>query len=124
MIISCNTLVDLARENIKEIDVNQLKDVLGQGICLIDVREPAEFVCGHVAGMVNMPRGVLEMKLSTHPSLNGEPLTDDIVIYLICRSGGRSALAAQSLQGMGFKKVYSVAGGMIDWEKAGLEIQR
>ncbi len=124
MIISCDALVSLARENVKEVDIHQLSDVLDQDICLIDVREPPEVVCGHIKGMVNMPRGVLEMKLSTHPLFKQTGINADTSIYLICRSGGRSALAAEALQRLGLAQVYSVAGGMIAWEKAGLAVER
>jgi len=44
-------------------------------------------------------------------------------LYLICRSGARSALAAESLQRMGFTQVYSVAGGMQAWLDAGLAVK-
>ncbi|WP_266095393.1 rhodanese-like domain-containing protein, partial [Acinetobacter brisouii] len=74
---------------------------------------------------VNMPRGVLEMRIHQHPAVLQH--CDTLValdalaeheIYLICRSGGRSALAAVSLQNMGFPKVFSVAGGMQAWQDA------
>jgi rhodanese-related sulfurtransferase len=43
-------------------------------------------------------------------------------IYLICRTGGRSALAAASLQDMGFSKPLSVAGGMMQWQQDGFPL--
>lgn len=119
--ISCDDLIYNARQNITEVDVNHLHDRLSAPICLIDVREPGEFVTGHIEGAINMPRGVLEMQIGGHPALEGKQV-GDVCIYLICRSGGRSALAAESLEKMGIDKVYSVAGGMLAWQQAGLEI--
>lgn len=82
---------------------------------LIDVREPAEFQNGTIPGAVNMPRGVLEFMIHTHPGLQCEshPVKEkaDSYIVLFCQSGGRSALAAASLQSMGFTNVKSMAEG-------------
>lgn len=128
MIISSKTLVAEARQNIKEIDVDALSSLNLQDLCLIDVREPVEYDDGHVDGAVCMPRGVLEMQLCNHPCVAGQQDALDKLsqkdIYLICRSGARSALAAESMQRMGFdkNKVYSVAGGMIAWKEAGLPL--
>ena len=68
-----------------------------------------------------MPRGVLEMQLNQHPDVAGY---DDALerisekpLYLICKTGGRSALAAESLERMGFNNVYSVDGGMTAWQE-------
>ncbi|RUO40761.1 sulfurtransferase [Pseudidiomarina aestuarii] len=109
-----------AKSNVEEVDVQALQQRIAEGARVIDVREPAEYAAGHIRQAVNMPRGVLEMQLHQHPAVAGY---DDALqrmaaepIYLICRSGGRSALAAESLQRMGFKQVISVAGGMNAWE--------
>jgi rhodanese-related sulfurtransferase len=69
------------------------------------------------------------MKIHQHPAVAAhcEPqlaLTElaNQPVYLICRSGARSALAALSLQQMGFTQVYSVAGGFQAWAAAGLPV--
>nr|WP_156812094.1 rhodanese-like domain-containing protein [Idiomarina xiamenensis] len=117
-------LCQAAQDNVQQVSIEQLRAALADGQRLIDVREPAEFSSGHIADAVNMPRGVLEMQLAQHPDVAGY---DDALqrmakdpLYLICRSGGRSALAAESLQRMGFKQVYSVSGGMSAWQQAEL----
>ncbi|RUO60595.1 rhodanese-like domain-containing protein [Pseudidiomarina insulisalsae] len=119
--LSPQELCAKARANVKEIDVEQLQQRIAEGARVIDVREPGEYLVGHIHQAVNMPRGVLEMQLTQHPEVAGY---DDALqriasqpLYLICRSGGRSALAAESLQRMGFNEVYSVAGGMQAWEE-------
>ncbi|MDX1526435.1 MULTISPECIES: rhodanese-like domain-containing protein [Pseudidiomarina] len=122
--INSQDLCAQARANVKEIDVHTLQQKIAEGARVIDVREPAEYAVGHIRQAVNMPRGVLEMQINQHPAVAGY---DDALqriaaepLYLICRSGGRSALAAESLLRMGFDadKVISVAGGMNAWEEA------
>lgn len=109
---------------IKEVTVEELKSVKDhENSLIIDVREPAEYQERHIEGAVLLPRGVLEMKLPTHPAVAGidDPAEALSVLasknlYLICRTGGRSALAAHSLQQMGFENVFSVKGGMTAWQ--------
>ncbi|WP_214000140.1 rhodanese-like domain-containing protein [Arsukibacterium sp.] len=126
-------LIAEAKANIKEASIAELVAYLAKHPepRLIDVREPAEFAQEHIAGAVNYPRGVLEMQLANHPAVAASGCAADVALaqlaseplYLICRSGGRSALAAESLQRMGFTDVYSVAGGMQDWLTANPTIQ-
>lgn len=127
MIKSGAQLVQEIKPNITEVTVSELADNLAKNIVLIDVREPAEYGQAHIAGAVNFPRGVLEMQLHTHPQFKeAEAPLEEINkfdIYLICRSGARSALAANSLQQMGFSSVKSVAGGMVAWQELGLHVE-
>ncbi|MBY6064769.1 sulfurtransferase [Pseudidiomarina sediminum] len=120
--LSAQELCAKAKANVKEIDVHQLQQVIAEGGRVIDVREPGEYAAGHIHQAVNMPRGVLEMQLHQHPDVAGyEDALQRIAqqpLYLICRSGGRSALAAESLERMGITNVYSVAGGMQAWDEA------
>ncbi|GAA0298228.1 hypothetical protein GCM10009128_16270 [Psychrosphaera haliotis] len=123
-------LVAEVRKTINEISTSQLNELLHkEEVIVIDVREPGEFAAGHVPSSVNFPRGVLEMKIHTHPAVGYECDTETALkalaekeLYLICQSGGRSALSAESLQRLGFSKVTSVAGGMKDWKEQGLEV--
>ncbi len=75
---------------------------------------------GHIPDAVNIPRGVLEFEVAAHPALANEITAPELAhherpICVYCRSGGRSAVAAQSLQEMGFTSVTSLAGGLLDW---------
>jgi len=81
---------------------------------IIDVREKDEFDESHIPDAVHMSRGMLEMEVEEQfPDRNTE-------IICHCGGGGRSALAAETLQAMGYKNVRSMAGGLKAWKAAGL----
>ena len=80
------------------------------GVWLLDVREDDEWAAGHAPDARHIPLGQLGPRSAEVPQ--------DEVIYVICRSGGRSAHAAQALAGAGWQAV-NVAGGMQDWAAAG-----
>jgi rhodanese-related sulfurtransferase len=77
---------------------------------LLDVREDYEWVAGHVPGATHIPLGVLGQRTAEIPQ--------DRAVYVICRSGQRSARAAQALNGAGWQAI-NVAGGMHEWAAAG-----
>jgi rhodanese-related sulfurtransferase len=77
---------------------------------LLDVREPDEWAAGHAPQATHIPLGQLGARTAELPR--------DQQLYVICRSGGRSARAAQALNGAGWRAV-NVAGGMQDWAAAG-----
>jgi rhodanese-related sulfurtransferase len=123
---SPSELVAEARARINEVSAEALAAEAPGSYVLIDVREPAEFATGHLAGAVPIPRGVLEFQVEANPAVAcvTEPALalreQPIVVY--CRTGGRSALAAESLQNLGFKNVRSLAGGITAWTAAGLPV--
>jgi rhodanese-related sulfurtransferase len=131
MIKTSQQLVAAARSQIQEVSVQQLAaQMADHQTVLIDVREPDEFQQGRIDRAVNFPRGVLEMKIHQHPAVAAQcdaqlALTAlaSRPVYLICRSGARSALAALSLQQMGFSQVISVAGGFQAWQEAGFPVE-
>ena len=82
----------------------------------LDVREPSEWNLGHVPGAVHIPRGQLEGKVE-----GLIPRDRNVVIY--CAGGGRSALAAETLEKMGYGRVSSVRDGFRGWAEAGGEIE-
>jgi rhodanese-related sulfurtransferase len=84
---------------------------------IVDIREPAEFASGHIAGSLSVPRGILESACDwgysdTVPALAG---ARDQPVVLVCRSGNRTALAALTLQQMGYGAVYSMKTGVRGW---------
>jgi rhodanese-related sulfurtransferase len=92
---------------------------------LLDIREPAEFAVLHIPGSLNVPRGVLEQSCEwdfdeTVPMLAAGR---DMEIVVICRSGYRSALAADVMQQMGFSDVVSLRLGVRGWNDAELPLE-
>jgi len=80
------------------------------GVWLLDVREDDEWAAGHIAGARHIPLGELGARAGEVPQ--------EELVYVICRSGTRSARAAQALTGAGWQAV-NVEGGMQDWAAAG-----
>jgi len=108
-------LVAAAKQQITEIDVAKAKQLLAEGhIVLVDTREESEYAAGHIDGALLLPRGVLEFKIGATPELADKGKS--VLIY--CRTGGRSALAAQTLQQLGYTHVLSMAGGFEAWKNA------
>lgn len=123
---TCPEILKDVMPNIKEVNIDALRSALAKPTSLlIDVREPSEFEQGHVDGAVSIPRGLLEMKIHQHPTVQNIESPQAALqalsqydLYVMCQAGGRSALAAESLQRMGFTNVYSVKGGWGEWKKA------
>jgi rhodanese-related sulfurtransferase len=112
-------LVADALKRVKEImpwDLSRMLAAGGKPI-LLDVREPAEFALLHIPGAINVPRGVLEQSCEwdydeTVPELASGR---ERKIVVICRSGKRSALAADVLLKLGFANVVSLKTGVRGW---------
>jgi rhodanese-related sulfurtransferase len=79
---------------------------------LVDVREQNEWNLGHAAPAEYIGRGVLESQVESR-------VPRDARVVLMCASGNRSALAAVTLQQMGYANVASMAGGFRDWVASG-----
>ena len=80
---------------------------------IVDVREQDEFFSGHIKGAKNISRGTLEQSVS-------EIAPDRSSLILVyCAAGNRAALAADSLQKMGYWNVFSLKGGLSAWLEAG-----
>jgi len=111
-------LVAAAKQNITEISVDTAKNSLPNKL-ILDVREPAEFTAGALPGAINIPRGVLEFKITTYPEFQDKQ-DEDIIVY--CQSGGRSALATATLKQLGYSKAVSMADGFKAWIDNGYDI--
>jgi rhodanese-related sulfurtransferase len=108
-------LVADAKKNITEISPQDAAARLKSGEALIiDVRDKDEWDEGHIPGGTHLSRGTIELDIEEKvPDLNA-------MIICHCGGGGRSALAAESLQKMGYKNVRSMACGLKAWKAAGL----
>lgn len=101
-----------ARSRVKEISVAETQSKIEAGANLIDVREDNEFESGHAPNAVHLGRGVIERDIV------GKFPDKDKELILYCGGGYRSAMAADNLQKMGYKNVFSMAGGWTAWTEA------
>ena len=102
-----------ALKRVSEVDVSTARQRQQQGALLVDVREESEWNAGHAANAQHIGKGVIERDIEkVVPDKDAE-------IILYCGGGYRSALAADSLQQMGYSNVKSMAGGWRAWVKAG-----
>ncbi|MEW6697631.1 MAG: rhodanese-like domain-containing protein [Bacillota bacterium] len=92
----------------ENISADQLKEMLEKNdLQLIDVREPDEYQAGYIKGAVLIPLGELEQRL--------QEISKEKPVVVYCRSGRRSAEAAEILIRNGYKQVYNIQGGILDW---------
>lgn len=111
-------LANEAKSRVKQVSADEARQQQKAGAVLIDVREREEFEKDHAAGARHISRGVLELKIEEAVP---DPATP-IVCY--CGGGSRSALAAESLQKMGYTNVASLSTGFKGWKLAELPVEK
>ena len=113
-------MVAEAKAQVESVSPRDASDeVASGGAVLLDVREPVEWE-HHIAGAVQVPRGLLEF-IADPTSPKHKPELDPagrVIVY--CRSGSRAALACATLTTMGFENVANMEGGFGAWQAAGL----
>ncbi len=112
-------LVADAQQRIREIDIEEYKQLLERGDAglMVDVREQSEWDSGHAAGAIHLSKGIIERDIEkTFPD-------KDVSLILYCGGGYRSALAADNLQRMGYNNLRSLKGGWSAIEDSGLPLQ-
>ena len=109
-------ILSQAKQQIKEVSVQEVREKLNpaNGFTLLDVREGDEWEQGHLDKAIFLPRGFLEVKADKTLTDKSQP----IVVY--CAGGTRSALAAKTLQDLGYTQVYSMRGGFNEWKNNGM----
>ncbi|MBB6445340.1 rhodanese-like domain-containing protein [Bacillus benzoevorans] len=92
----------------KQITATEVQNMLksGSALNIIDVREVDEVAGGKVPGAVNIPLGLIQFKMNE--------LDKNKEYIIVCRSGGRSGMAAQVLESYGYN-VTNMIGGMMSW---------
>lgn len=91
-------------------NVPDLPESLPEGVTLLDVREPDEWAAGHAPEAVHIPMGDIAGRLGDLPA--------DDEVYVVCRSGGRSARVTAFLNANGWD-AKNVEGGMQSWARSG-----
>lgn len=124
------TVMELVQEAIAQIEslsaLDTSNEIASGEAILVDVREPLEWE-HHIEGAFQIPRGLLEFVADPEcgprlpPSLKFDmDPTRRVIVY--CNTGGRGALAAQTLKTLGYERVANLDGGMKAWKEAGLPI--
>ena len=112
-------LVSEAKRSVSEISPRETAEKAKKKEALIiDVRDPEESATSRIPDAKTISRGTLEIEIEELAPASSTP----IICY--CGGGGRSALAAESLQRMGYTNVKSMAGGFKAWQAEGLPIDR
>jgi len=112
-------LVNDAKSRIREVTVDETRQRLTANTAarLIDVREDNEWQAAHAAGALHLGKGIIERDIeATVPDKSTE-------LILYCGGGFRSALAADVLQQMGYRNVFSMAGGWKAWKDSDAPVE-
>jgi rhodanese-related sulfurtransferase len=111
-------LISDAKRRIREVSVADVRAMQARGepAVYLDVREQNEWNLGRLPRATFLPRGVLETTIE-------QRVPRDTPVILYCASGNRSALAAETLQLMGYRDVASMAGGFRGWVEAGGDVE-
>jgi len=111
-------VVDDAKSRIKEINMDETRERLSSNPAakLIDVREDNEWNEAHAAGAEHIGKGIIERDIET----TVPDKSNELILY--CGGGYRSALAADVLQKMGYRNVWSMAGGWKAWNESGAPV--
>ncbi|HEY5196345.1 MAG TPA: molybdopterin-synthase adenylyltransferase MoeB [Solirubrobacteraceae bacterium] len=104
------------KSQISEIDPSDVQPLLGNGVAIIDVRETEETASGLLPGAKHVPRGFLETRIEGAVPDHSQR----VVVY--CAGGTRSALAARTLNELGYENVESMTGGITLWKDRGYKV--
>jgi len=113
-------VVNDAKKRVREMMVEDVKQKMerGEKFYLIDVREESEWNQDHLPGAIHLGKGIIERDIEAKiPDSSAE-----VVLY--CGGGFRSALAADTLQRMGYTNVISMDGGYSGWRNADYDLEK
>jgi rhodanese-related sulfurtransferase len=118
-------MVATARRKVESVSVGAIEAELAAGAVLVDVREEDELrVEGWIAESVWAPRGMLEFWADPASPHHRFEFQRERRIVLYCAWGSRSALAADTLRRMGYRRVAHLDGGLRAWKEAGQPLMR
>jgi len=116
-------LVAEAKGRTENLNPDQVAKEIEDGALLVDVRDLQERKEASIPGSISAPRGMLEFYADSTLPYHKEELTSDRRIILHCASGGRSALASDTLKQMGYTDVAHLDGGIKGWKEAGRPVE-
>ncbi len=123
MAVKASEMVAAARGRIQNLSVEEFERGARDGAVVVDLREPDEIAgSGSLAGAVHVPRGMLEFVSDPATPYYNQAFQPDARILLFCAAGSRSALAAATLQEMGYTNVAHLAQGFASWRDAGMPV--
>src|SRR6516165_1706583 len=106
------------KSRIDEVDPAAVREQVGNGAVIVDVREPEEWSAGHIPGALLVPKSYLESRIE------GAVPDREKHVVLYCASGNRSAWAARTLiEDLGYEHVESMTGGFTLWKDRGYEVE-
>jgi rhodanese-related sulfurtransferase len=119
-------MVEAAKTRIQNLSIGQLQaELAAGGIQLLDIRDVRERqALGWIPGALHVPRGMLEFWVDPTSPYYRARIDPEERIVLYCAAGGRSALAADVLQEMGFPNVAHLEVGFNGWSAAGMPVQK
>jgi rhodanese-related sulfurtransferase len=113
-------LVAAAKARIENLTPDQVAQELANGALLVDIREPEErSMNGAIEGNIHAARGMLEFYADPTSAYHREEFDPGKRIVLYCASGGRSALAVEALQALGYRHIAHLDTGIKGWIEAG-----
>ena len=112
LLTSCGSGGKVTNLNVADFDAK----IKNSSVVVLDVRTPAEYNEGHISNSINV-----DYEAPTFLSeVNKLDKSKTYAVY--CRSGRRSGLATEIMAKNGFKSVFNLNGGIIDWQAAGKEL--
>jgi rhodanese-related sulfurtransferase len=116
-------MVAEARARTEDLSPAEVAAELANGALVVDIREPHERAAGAIPGSIAAPRGMLEF-YADPANANHKPEFDpEARVILHCASGGRSALAADTLKSLGYTNVAHLGGGFGAWKESGNAVE-
>ena len=125
MLVNPSDLVARTKATITECSVRDAHECVNSDTLIFDIREQAEYRQGCIPGAIHLSRGLIEFHIhkvveQSRTDLNTPQEEQAIVLY--CGTGGRSSLAAKTVEELGYKNVKSIDGGIVAWAQAQLPV--